>query len=575
MYIATIPNRFSPPAILLRESYRQDGQVKSRTLANLTHWPPAQREALRRVLRGEPLVAPDDTFEIVRSLPHGHVAAVLGTLRRLGVEQLLAPKKSRPRELVTAMIVARILAPRSKLATARSLGRDTALTSLGQTLAVESADAHELYAAMDWLLPRQPQIEAALAKRHLVEGTLALYDLTSTYFEGQTCPLAKFGHARDGKKGKLQIVFGLICNATGCPIAVEVFPGNTADPHTLAPQLRKLRERFHLRRVVLVGDRGLLTAARIREELQPVDGLDWITALRGPAIRTLVEAGTLDPARFTETDLGEITDPTYPGERLIVCRNGALAEERTRKREALLQATARELEPIRQATQRAKRRLTGQATIALRVGKALNRFKMGKHFRCEITDTAFHYARNPHSITAEAALDGLYIVRTSVPRDLLSTADTVRAYKSLATVERAFRSLKTVDLHVRPIGHRLAERVRAHVFLCMLAYYVEWHMRQALAPLLFDDDDKAAGEAQRASVVAPAQRSPRAQRKAQTKRTDDGKPVHSFQTLLDDLATVTKNRVRFVQSNAETTLLTTPTPLQQRALDLLQVPLRL
>jgi len=575
MYIATIPNRSSPPAILLRESYRQDGQVKSRTLANLTHWPPAQREALRRVLRGEPLVAPDDTFEIVRSLPHGHVAAVLGTLCRLGVEQLLAPKKRRPRELVTAMIVARILAPQSKLATARSLGHDTALTSLGQTLAVESADAHELYAAMDWLLPRQAQIEAALAKRHLVEGTLALYDLTSTYFEGQTCPLAKFGHARDGKKGKLQIVFGLICNAAGCPIAVEVFPGNTADPHTLAPQLRKLRERFHLRRVVLVGDRGLLTAARIREELQPVDGLDWITALRGPAIRTLVEAGTLDPARFTETDVGEITDSIYPGERLLVCRNGALAEERTRKREALLQATERELEPICQATQRAKRRLTGQAKIALRVGKALNRFKMGKHFRCDITDTAFHYARNPHSITAEAALDGLYIVRTSVPRDLLSTADTVRAYKSLATVERAFRSLKTVDLHVRPIGHRLAERVRAHVFLCMLAYYVEWHMRQALAPLLFDDDDKAAGEAQRASVVAPAQRSPRAQRKAQTKRTDDGKPVHSFQTLLDDLATVTKNRVRFVQSNAETTLLTTPTPLQQRALDLLQVPLRL
>lgn len=575
MYIATIPNRSSPPAILLRESYRQDGQVKSRTLANLTHWPPAQREALRRVLRGEPLVAPDDAFEIVRSLPHGHVAAVLGTLRRLGVDQLLAPKKSRPRELVTAMIVARILAPQSKLATARSLGHDTALTSLGQTLAVESADAHELYEAMDWLLPRQPHIEAALAQRHLAVGTLALYDLTSTYFEGQTCPLAKFGHSRDGKKGKLQIVFGLICNAAGCPIAVEVFPGNTADPHTLAPQLRKLRERFHLRRVVLVGDRGLLTEARIREELQPVDGLDWITALRGPTIRTLMEAGALDPAHFTETNLGEITAPTYPGERLIVCRNSALAEERMRKREALLQATERELEPIRQATQRAKRRLTGQAKIALRVGKALNRFKMGKHFRLEITDTVFHYARDPHSITAEAALDGLYIVRTSVPLDLLSTADTVRAYKSLATVERAFRSLKTVDLHVRPIGHRLAERVRAHVLLCMLAYYVEWHMRQALAPLLFDDDDRAAGETRRASVVAPAQRSPRAQRKAQTKRTDDGRPVHSFQTLLDDLATVTKNRVRFVQSNTETTLLTTPTPLQQRAFDLLQVPLRL
>jgi transposase len=575
MYIATIPNRSSPPAILLRESYRQDGKVKSRTLANLTHWPPAQRAALRRVLRGEPLVAPDDAFEIVRSLPHGHVAAVLGTLRRLGVDQLLAPKKSRSRELVTAMIVARILDPQSKLATARSLGHDTALTSLGQTLAVESADAHELYAAMDWLLPRQPQIEAALAARHLVEGTLALYDLTSTYFEGQTCPLAQFGHSRDGKKGKLQIVFGLVCNAAGCPVAVEVFAGNTADPTTLAPQLRKLRERFHLRRVVLVGDRGLLTEARIRAELQPIEGLDWITALRSSTIHKLVEAGSLDPAHFIATDLEEITAPAYPGERLIVCRNSALAEERTRKREALLQATERELEPIRQATQRAKRRLTGQAKIALRVGKVLNRFRMGKHFCLEITDEALHYARDLPSITAEAALDGLYVLRTSVPPALLNTVSTVRAYKSLSTVERAFRSLKTVDLHVRPIGHRLAERVRAHVFLCMLAYYVEWHMRQALAPLLFEDDDKAAGEAQRASVVAPAQRSPRAQQKAQTKRTNDGMPAHSFQTMLDDLATVTKNRVRVVQSNTETTLLTTLTPLQQRAFDLLQVPFRL
>lgn len=574
MYIATIPNRSSPPAILLRESYRQDGQVKSRTLAHLTHWPPAQREALRRVLHGEPLVAPGDAFEIIRSLPHGHVVAVLGTLRHLGLEQLMAPKKSRPQELVTAMIVARILDPQSKLAPARSLGHDTALTSLGQTLGVESADAHELYEAMDWLLPRQPQIEAALAKRHLAEGTLALYDLTSTYFEGQTCPLAKFGHSRDGKRGKLQIVFGLVCNADGCPVAVEVFDGNTGDSKTLAPQLGKLRERFHLTRVVLVGDRGLLTDARIREELKPLEGLDWITALRSPTVQKLVEAGSLDVARFLETDLGEITDPAYPDERLIVCRNGALAAERARKREALLRATEQELETVRQATLRPKRRLLGQTKIALRVGKGLNRFKMGKHFRLEITDEAMQYARDPHSITAEGLLDGLYVLRTSVPLSTLSTANTVRAYKSLSTVERAFRSLKTVDLHVRPIGHRLAERVRAHVFLCMLAYYVEWHMRQALAPLLFDDDDKAGGEARRASVVAPAQRSPRAQGKAQTKRTDAGMPVHSFQTLLEDLATVTKNRVRFVQSNAETTLLTTPTPLQQRAFDLLQVPLR-
>jgi hypothetical protein len=573
MYIATIPNRSSPPAILLRESYRQDGLVKTRTLANLTAWPPAQLDALRRVLRGAPLVGPDETFEIVRSLPHGHVAAVLGTVRRVGLDTIIAAKKSGQRQLVLAMIVARILAPQSKLATARGLGPDTASTSLGTTLHVEAADADALYAAMDWLLRRQPRIEAALAARHLAEGTLVLCDLTSTYFEGHTCPLAQFGHSRDGKKGKVQIVFGLICNAVGCPVAVEVFTGNTADPQTLAPQLRKLRAQFHLQQVVLVGDRGLLTDARIRAELQPVVGLDWLTAVRKPAIQQLVEAGGLDLARLTELGLMEFTAPAYPGERLIACRNPLLAEERARKRETLLQATERELATIAQATTRAKRRLTGQAAIALRVGKVRNRFKMGKHFQIEITDEQLRYTRDTQSITTEAALDGVYVLRTSVARDTFPTESTVRAYKSLAAVERAFRSLKTVDLYVRPIGHRLAERVRAHVFLCMLAYYVEWHMRQALAPLLFDDEDKAAGEARRASVVAPAQRSPKAQRKARTQQTDEGMPVHSFQTLLQDLATVAKNRIRFGESALETTMFTTPTPLQQRALDLLQVSL--
>jgi hypothetical protein len=574
MYIATIPNRSSPPAILLRESYRQGGKVKSRTLANLTHWPPAQLDALRRVLRGEVLVAPEDAFEIVRSLPHGHVAAVLGTVRRLGFDHLIAAKTSGYRALVLAMIVARILDPQSKLATARGLGLDTASTSLGHTLGVETADADALYTAMDWLLRRQPQIEAALATRHLSEGTLALYDLTSTYFEGHTCPLAQFGHSRDGKKGKVQIVFGLVCNAEGCPVAVEVFEGNTGDPTTVASVITKLRERFHLRRVVLVGDRGLLTDARIREELKPVEGLDWITALRGPTIRQLVENGALDLRRFAQTDLVALTAPSYPEERLIACRNAPLAAERARKREDLLQATERELDKIVHATTRAQRRLTGQDKIALRVGKVRNRFKMGKHFGLEITDERFSYARDTQSIAAEAALDGVYVLWTSVAADTLTPGDTVRAYKSLAVVERAFRSLKTVDLHVRPIGHRLAERVRAHVFLCMLAYYIEWHLRQALAPLLFDDDDKAAGEAQRASVVAPAQRSPRAQRKARTKRTEAGMPVHSFQTVLQDLATVTKNQIRFSQSPTETTwMFATPTPLQQRALDLLQVSL--
>jgi Transposase DDE domain len=576
MYIATIPNRSSPPAILLRESYRQDGTVKTRTLANLTHWPPAQREALRRVLRGDTLVAPEDAFEIIRSLPHGHVAAVLGTLRRLGLESLIAAQKSHQRDLVVGMIVARLIDPQSKLATARSWHPDTAFTSLGQTLGVAAADARALYQAMDGLQRRQPQLETALAQRHLREGTLALYDVTSTYFEGYTCPLAQFGHSRDGKKDKVQIVFGLVCNAEGCPVAVEVFEGNTGDPTTVAPMLTKLRKRFHLHRVVLVGDRGLLTDARMREDLQPVEGLDWITALRHPTVRTLVDSGVLDLGGFAHTDLIELAAPAYPDERLIACYNATLADERGRKREALLQATERELETIAQATTRAKRRLTGQAKIALRVGKVLQRFKVGKHFTLEISEAGFHYRRNLQSIAAEAALDGLYVLRTSVPAEALDTARTVRAYKSLAHVERAFRSLKTVDLSVRPIGHRLTERVQAHVFLCMLAYYVEWHMRQALAPLLFDDDDKATAEAQRVSVVAPAQRSPRARRKAQTQQTDDGRPVHSFQTLLRDLGTITKNRIRFIHSPIETTeMLTTPTPLQQRALDLLQVPLKL
>lgn len=573
MYIATIPNRSSPPAILLRESYRQGGQVNTRTLANLTAWPPAQLDALRRVLRGAPLVAPDDAFEIVRSLPHGHVAAVLGTVRRLGLEMLIGTKKSWPRVLVVAMIVARILAPQSKLATARGLGSATAATSLGDTLGVETADADALYMAMDWLRPRQPRIEAALAARHLAEGTLVLCDLTSTYFEGHTCPLAQFGHSRDSKKGKVQIVVGLVCNAAGCPVAVEVFPGHTADPTTLAPQLQKLRAQFHLQRLVLVGDRGLLTDARIRAELQPVPGLDWVTALRRPAIQQLVETGALDLSRLAVTDLLEGTAPAYPGERLIACRNPLLADERARQREALLQATERELDAIVQATTRTKRRLTGQAAIALRVGKVRNRFKMGKYFQIEIDDAHLRYVRDTQRITAEAALDGVYVLRTSVAGDTLPTETTVQAYKSLAGVARAFRSLKTVDLYVRPIGHRLAERVRAHVFLCMLAYYVEWHMRQALAPLLFDNEDKAAGEARRASVVAPAQRSLKAQRKARTQQTDEGRPVHSFQTLLQDLATVAKNRIRFGASALETTMFTTPTPLQQRALDLLQVSL--
>ena len=580
MYVATVPNRSSPPAILLRESYRAGGKVKSRTLANLTHWPPAKIAALRRVLADEPPAAQrsagpgaSGVFEIQRSLPHGHVAAVLGTLRRLGLEPLLATKRSAARDAVVALIVARVIDPRSKLATARGLDGETAFTSLGETLGLSSATPDELYAAMDWLLPRQPAIEQALARRHLAEQTLVLYDVTSTYFEGRTCPLARFGHSRDGRKDKLQIVFGLLCNAAGCPVAVEVFDGNTADPKTLTEQIEKIQQRFGLQRVVVVGDRGMLTAARIERELRP-KGLDWITALRAPAIRALADAGVVQPSLFDERDLAEITTPAYPGERLVACRNPWLAEERARKRKELLAATEEELDRIVAATGRSKNRLRGQDQIGLRAGKVLNRFKMGKHFRLEISTDSFRYQRDDEAIAAEAALDGIYIVRTSLPADTLKAEQTVRAYKGLAVAERAFRSLKTVDLKVRPIHHRLAERVRAHVLLCTLAYYVEWHMRQALAPLLFDDDDKPAGEARRLSVVAPAQRSARAARKAATQETAEERPVHSFQTLLADLATLAKNRVRFAESNAATmTIYTQPTPLQQHALALLQVRL--
>lgn len=575
MFVAVVPNRNSPPAILLRESYRDGGKVKSRTLANLSRWPPEKVEALRQALRGGRVALPlQEAFTIIRTLPHGHVAAVLGTLRRLGLESLLAPRRSRERDLCTAMIVARILEPRSKLATARALGAETRHSSLGEVLGVESADEDELYGAMDWLLPRQERIERQLAQRHLPEGSLTLYDLSSTYFEGRHCPLARLGYSRDGKRGTLQIVFGLVTNGSGCPVAVEVFPGDTSDPETVAGQVQKARERFHLRHLVLVGDRGLLTSARIREDLRPLAGLEWITALRAPAIRKLVEGGALQLGLFDERDLAEITSPDYPGERLIVCRNPLLAEERARKRADLLAATEKELDKVVAATRRPKNRLKGQEKIALRVGAVLGRFKMAKHFRLTITDATFQYARDQAGIAREAALDGIYVIRTSVPQEALGSEEAVRAYKRLAAVERAFRSLKSVDLKVRPIHHRDPDRVRAHVLLCMLAYYVEWHMRQALAPMLFDDHDRAAGERRRASVVAPARRSPAAEDKARTKRTEDGLPVHSFQSLLRDLATVAKNRV--LPKAAATPafdMINPPTSVQQRAFDLLRVHL--
>src|SRR5882724_4905630 len=578
MYVAAVPNRNSPPAILLRESYRLDGKVKTRTIANITHLAPHQIEALRLALSGSlagsstPL---PESFRISRSLPHGHVAAVLGCLRNLHLDAILDPVPSRQRDLVIAMIVARIIEPASKLATARGLHCHTLHHSLGEILHLDSAEEAELYHAMDWLLPQQLRIEQALAKLHLSQGGLVLYDLTSTYFGGRHCPLAKLGHSRDDKSGTLQIVFGLLTNAAGCPVAVEVFAGNTSDPKTVVTQVNKLRQRFGLSDMVLIGDRGMITSVRIREDLPASKGIQWISALRATQIQKLAAGGQLQMSLFDQTDLVEIAHPDFPGERLVACFNPLLAEERARKRPELLAATQKQLEKIAAATKRPKRPLRGKQNIGLRAGKVLNRYKMGKHFQLRIEEDSFHYERKEANIEREQSLDGIYVIRTSVNAEVLSSQQVVASYKSLSGVERAFRSLKTVDLHVRPIHHRLPDRVRAHILLCMLAYYVEWHMRQLLAPILFDDHDKQQAQTARVSVVAPALRSAAARRKAATRKTDEGLKIHSFQTLLGDLATIAKNRILPKDKKIPAfDVLTTPTKLQQRALDLLGVPLR-
>jgi transposase len=570
MYVESVSNRNSPPAILLRQCSRLDGKVVKRTLANLSAWPATQVDSLRRVLKGESLVSPSDAFQIQRSAPHGHVAAALGTLRRLGMEPILSRSPCSERDLVVAMIVARLLEPSSKLATARGLQPETTTSSLAAVLGLDDAvDETQLYSALDWLLVRQQSIENALAKRHLSDGSLILYDVSSTYFEGRHCPLACFGHSRDERSGNPQIVFGLLTDSEGCPVAVEVFQGNTADPKTVAPQVNQLLQRFQLKQLILVGDRGMLTSARIREDLQPHEGLQWISALKSIQIQQLVQGGVLQLSLFDQHDLAEIQHPSYQGERLIACRNPLLAEERRRKRNELLAATEKQLNKIVEATKRKKQPLRGRKEIGLAVGKILGRYKMGKHFSLFIEDDGFRCQRKQDNIEREAALDGIYVIRTSVPVDVLSSEKVVGNYKRLSDVERAFRSLKSVDLKIRPIYHHLADRVRAHVFLCMLTYYVEWNMRRALAPMLFDDDDPQAAEAARKSVVSPAERSPKAKSKDLLKRTDDGMPVHSFQTLLKDLATLTRNEVRVGEQTLQ--MLATPTPVQQRALQLLQV----
>lgn len=575
MYVARVPNRGSPPAVLLRESYREGGKVKNRTLANLSRWPEDKVDALAAVLGGRvPKARLEDSFDITRSLPHGHVAAVLGALRSLGLEELIDPVASRARNLVVAMVVAQVIEPSSKLACARGLRAETASSSLGEVLSLCGADEDDLYEAMDWLGPRQGAIQDALAARHLKDGTLVLYDVSSAAFEGRTCPLGALGHAKDGVRGRLQIVYGLLATKEGIPIAIEVFKGNTGDPATVASQVQKLKERFSLSHVVLVGDRGMLTKARLEKDVIPAE-LDFITALRAPSIKALVEGGAIQLSLFDRVDLFEITHPDYPGQRLVACKNPLLAEERARKRESLLTSTEAELSTIATAVSRQKRPLRGADKIALRVGKVINHYKMAKHFVIDISDDSFSYQRDEDKIAAEAALDGIYVLRTSVGEAALARAEVVSSYKALAYVERVFRGFNT-DLDIRPIRHRTEGRVRAHVFLRMLSYYVTWHMERSLAPMLFKDDDHDGAEAARTSPVAPALRSEKALKKMHTKRTEEGEPVHSFATLLKDLATIAANRVQPIDGDLPTfTVITTPTPIQRRAFELLGISHRL
>jgi len=573
MYIESVPNRKSPPAVLLREGNRVGNKVVKRTLANLTRWPKPVVEGLRTLLKGGVALGKDDArLSIIRTLPHGHVAAVLGTIRNMGLDKMIDVRNSRMRKLTLGMIAARILSPSSKLAATREWGRETASMSLGDELGISDANEQEAYAAMDWLLKRQPAIEQQLAGKHLTDGALVLCDVSASYYTGSHCNLAKYGHKKDRKLGVPEIVYGLICDHRGCPVAIEVFEGNTSDPKVFSQQMAQVKQRFGLERLIIAGDRGLITEARITEDLADVDGMDWITALRSSAIQKLVANGVFQPSLFDRMDMAEVASPDFPGERLIVCRNPLLAEERARKRRELLAATEILLQGVVDATQRDARPYKGKARIALRVGNIVGKYKMRKHFILHIEEDSFSFERNQESIAKEAALDGFYVIRTSVSARRMDTKETVRTYKSLSRVEQAFRSLKSVDLHVRPIYHHLDDRVRAHIFLCMLAYCVEWHMRQRLAPLLFDDEHKDEMAKSKASVVAPAVRSASAHSKDASKRTKDDMPVSSFQTLLGTLSTLCRNTISFKIPGSESFYRNTvPTALQARAFELLDV----
>jgi transposase len=549
---------------LLRRSYREDGKVKNETLGNLSHLPDALIDIIRRSLQGETFVPASQAFEVVRSRAHGHVQAVTLAMQRLGLASVIASQPSRERDLVLAMVASRIVAPDTKLATSRRWHCSTLAEDFGVTEATED----DLYAAMDWLLARQDGIEQKLATRHLREGALVLYDLSSSYFEGSCCPLAKRGYSRDGRPGTLQVNYGLLTDARGCPVAVSVFEGNTSDSLTFLPAVQRVRERFGLAQVVMVGDRGMVSQKAI-DELRGQGGIDWITALKSVSIRSLVEQGHLQLGLFDQRNLAEITSPDYPGERLVACRNDALAKLRAHKRESLLQATEALLAVIKASVDAG--RLTGQDKIGVQVGKIINRHKVAKHFELSIGDATLESVRRQDTIDAEAALDGLYVIRTSLQAKRMDAPTCVRSYKALSNVERAFRSLKTVDLKVRPIHHRLADRVRAHILLCMLACYVEWHMREAWRELMFADTDQVAKATR--DPVAPAKRSASAQCKAASKLLDDEQPAHSFATLMAELATLVRNTCRTPSAGAHAQtfeVLTTATEHQQRALALIQ-----
>jgi transposase len=548
-------------AHLLRRSYREDGKVKNETIANLSHLPEATIDLIRRSLQGVQFIEAAEHFEIVRSLPHGNVQAVQTAMKALRFEELLGSRPCRERSLVAAMVAARILEPQSKLATTRWLST----TTLPEVMGVQGVDEDDLYGAMDWLLARQATIEKKLAARHLQRGGLVLYDLSSSYFEGTCCPLGKLGHSRDDKKGTLQVNYGLVTDAFGCPVAVSVFPGNTGDSTTLVPMVRDVQSKFGIDRLVIVGDRGMITQKQL-SALEKEDGVDWITALRSPTIQDLVKRGHIQLGLFDERNLFEISHPDSPGERLVACRNPDLAELRTKKRDSLLKATKELLLKISRRVEAGK--LRGKDKIGIAVGKIIEKHKVAKHFDIEVADSSLGFTINQERVTAEAALDGVYVIRTSLPKKVLSAETVVGSYKKLSNVERAFRSLKTVDLHVRPIFHWTEDRVRAHIFLCMLAYYVQYHMQEAWRSLLFFDEE--AWTTERADPVAPAKRSASADLKAATKQTEEGHPVHSFHTLLSTLALIVKNECKPRQAaNSSFDVITTPNPEQKRALEML------